>query len=617
MKTSLNLIQRETSKWENVKKLQVLIIILFLILISICAFASTQVKAAPPLNVTVSPVSWAMDVGQSKTFSATASGGSGTYTSYQWYVGGLAQFGATTSTFDFAPVSSASYMITVSVTDSLGSASPQSSAASVKVHSALVAPIVSASAVMVDQGQSSSLTSSAVSTGTSPYTYQWLQKTPGGSFSPILGADSTSYNFVTSDYTATGSWSFELQVTDSADTPVVVTSTMVSVTANAALSAVISPVSWAMDVGQSKTFSATASGGSGTYTSYQWYVNGVSQSGQTASTFFYSPGSAGSYSVTVTVADSSSTTSTPSNAATVTVNAAPTVSIAPAGLLALTVGQVQMFTATPSGGLGTINYQWYLDGTAAGSNSASYPYTAAGTSHSVTCTVTDSASTPVTSPASNAVSIAVSPAPTPTPSPAPTQTPAPTLTPTSTPTSTPTPTTISTPTPTHTPETTATPTAAPSPTSTPSATTVQATIDSGASVDLAISGNVTSSQISNVIITSYQPNATTTVSFTITGPTGATGFSNMTIPKPTIPYGTTPVVNIDGQPAPNQGYTQDANNFYVWYTTQFSTHQVTIRFTGSSTSQATFGPVLAVAITVPEIILVYTVIAFRRLKRKL
>ena len=91
----------------------------------------------------------------------------------------------------------------------------------------------------------------------------------------------------------------------------------------------------------------------------------------------------------------------------VTVAASPTVSIAPVGPLTLDVGQVQMFTATASGGSGSLSYQWYLDGAAVGTNSASYSYTAAGTSHSVTCKVTDSASTPVTSPASNAVSVTV------------------------------------------------------------------------------------------------------------------------------------------------------------------------------------------------------------------
>ena len=71
-----------------------------------------------------------------------------------------------------------------------------------------------------------------------------------------------------------------------------------------ALSVSVSPTSWTMDMGQSKTFTAAPSGGSGTYTSYQWYVGGVAQSGATASTFSYSPASVGSHSITVTVTDS-------------------------------------------------------------------------------------------------------------------------------------------------------------------------------------------------------------------------------------------------------------------------------------------------------------------------
>ena len=132
------------------------------------------------------------------------------------------------------------------------------------------------------------------------------------------------------------------------------------------------------------------------------------------------PGSSGSYSITATVTDSLGATSAQSTAATVTVSASPTVSIAPVGPLTMDVGQVQVFTATVSGGSGVIHYQWYLDGSAVGTDSASYSYTAAGTSHSVTCKVTDSASTPVTSPASNAVSVTVNSAlvaPTVTPTP--------------------------------------------------------------------------------------------------------------------------------------------------------------------------------------------------------
>ena len=269
-------------------------------------------------SVTVSPSAWTMDVGQQETFTATAFGGSGSYTGYQWYVNGAPQNSQTASTFNYSPGSAGSYLITATVTDSSSTTSAPSDAASVTVNSVLVAPTASASKTAVDQGQTSGLTSTTVSTGASPYQYVWLQKAPGaGSYSSIGGATSSSYSFVTSGSTATGVWSFVLQVTDSTGAA----------------------------------------------------VN--------------------------------------STAASVSVSSSPTVSVAPAGPLALTVDQVQVFTATPSGGSGTINYQWYLDGSAVGSNSASYSYTAAGTSHSVTCQVTDSASTPVTSPVSNVVSITV------------------------------------------------------------------------------------------------------------------------------------------------------------------------------------------------------------------
>jgi hypothetical protein len=146
---------------------------------------------------------------------------------------------------------------------------------------------------------------------------------------------------------------------------------------------------------------------------------------------------------------------------------------------------------------------------------------------------------------------------------------------------------------------------------------VKAKTDSGATVNLAIRGNVTSLQMSNVTIATNQSATSTTVSFTVTGESGTTGYSIITIPKTAIPYGTTPVVFIDGQQATNQGYTQDPENFYVWYTTQFSTHQVTIQFAVPLTSQAaSFGPVLAVGIIAPEIILAYAVIAASRLRRK-
>jgi hypothetical protein len=138
---------------------------------------------------------------------------------------------------------------------------------------------------------------------------------------------------------------------------------------------------------------------------------------------------------------------------------------------------------------------------------------------------------------------------------------------------------VSTPTPTSTPipAPTPTPIATPSPTQAPE--TVQVKTASGATVDVAISGNVTSSQMSNAFIATNQSAATTAISFTVTGQSGTAGFCNMTIPKNAVAYGVTPEVYVDGQPAQTQGYTQDRDNYYVWYTTDFSTHQVNIVFT--------------------------------------
>jgi hypothetical protein len=129
-----------------------------------------------------------------------------------------------------------------------------------------------------------------------------------------------------------------------------------------------------------------------------------------------------------------------------------------------------------------------------------------------------------------------------------------------------------------------TPTPSPTPTPTPTPTTVPATTGNGSTVNLTITGNITSSQMSNVTITTNQSVNTTTLSFTVTGENGTMGFSNVTIPISAVPYGTSPTIYIDGQIAQNQGYTQDANNYYVWYTTHFSTHQISIVFTATSAS---------------------------------
>jgi YVTN family beta-propeller protein len=92
---------------------------------------------------------------------------------------------------------------------------------------------ISVSANSIRQGQTSILTS-VVTTGASPYAYQWFAENPESSnYSLIDNATSSDYSFATSASTVTGNWSFLLQVTDSTRTAL--NSTAITVTVNAAL----------------------------------------------------------------------------------------------------------------------------------------------------------------------------------------------------------------------------------------------------------------------------------------------------------------------------------------------------------------------------------------------
>jgi hypothetical protein len=86
-----------------------------------------------------------------------------------------------------------------------------------------------------------------------------------------------------------------------------------------ALTVSVEPDSADSFVGNSTIFTAAASGGSDTYVSYQWFVDGIPQSGETDSTFNYVPDTEGAHSITVTVTDNLGITSPQSATASITV----------------------------------------------------------------------------------------------------------------------------------------------------------------------------------------------------------------------------------------------------------------------------------------------------------
>jgi hypothetical protein len=204
------------------------------------------------------------------------------------------------------------------------------------------------------------------------------------------------------------------------------------------------------------------------------------------------------------------------------------------------------------------------------------------------------------------------------PIPTPTPTTTPTLNPSPIPTSTPIATPSATVSPTSTPESTLAPETTPSDSPSPTETTIQAQREDNSIVNLSISGNITTSQISSLNITTNPTTQETLLSFTATGQSGTLGFSNVTIPKNLA--GTVPIIYVDSQICQDQGYSQDSNNYYVWYKIHFSTHQITLRFTQPSNTPTPspaipeLSPVLLFACTSGLLI---AAIALKRRKSKL
>ena len=376
----------------------------------------------------------------------------------------------------------------------------------------MVVPTVSASPGTVNQGQTSSLTSSQVTTGTSPYTYQWLQKAPGAtSFSSVSGATSSSYSFATSGSTVTGSWSFELQVTDAASA--MVTSNVLSVTVNTTpLDHFVFSTIAGSTAGTPFSITITAKNALGnTITNY------VGTNALNVSIGTISPAITGNFvngvwtgSVTVTGAGSGVWLSTSGSGMTgtsgtftvnpgaldhFTFNAISAQTSGSAFNIAVTAQDVYNNTVTSYVGApsltcsaGSIN-PTTMTAFVAGVGSTSVTIASSGSS--VTITATDGSH----SGTSNSFAVTLSATSSPTPTPNPSSQPSPTPTNSSQPTTAPTPT--------------------PSPTPIPNSITITTLTGSGKNATLTFLGDITSSSISGISISTDGSNTTTTISLAV------------------------------------------------------------------------------------------------------
>src|SRR6266550_3891933 len=229
-------------------------------------------------------------------------------------------------------------------------------------------------------GQTVSFTGSA-SGGTSPYSYSWSF----GDGSTGIGSSAKH------TYSSTGTLTVVLTVKDNG-LPQETTTSQQSITVSGApppltASFAFSPSS--TQAGQHVTFTASAGGGTSPFT-FGWSFGDGSTGTGSPATHTYS--SAGSYTVILTVKDSSSSPQTATSQITFAVTSPPPPISASFTLSPSlpSAGQSVSFTGYASGGTSPYSYLWsYGDGSSGAGLQVTYTYNSDGT-YQVTLTVADS-----------------------------------------------------------------------------------------------------------------------------------------------------------------------------------------------------------------------------------
>ena len=235
---------------------------------------------------------------------------------------------------------------------------------------------VSASSTSTDLGHSISLTASG-SGGTGSYSYSW--SSTSGSFS------STTVSNPTWTPSATGSVTLTLTFQDSAGYSI---TKDVTISVGSALSVSLEDSKNPSDLGQSVIFTANPSGGSGTYPTYNFYMDGSSVLSGSGSQLSYDFTNSGSYTIYVVVTDSNGITAQ-SGTITQTVNVDPSVSIS-STQNPTDAGNTVEFLSSVSGGTPGYSYSWSINGNSYSTQDINVSFASSGT-YVADLTVTDAA----------------------------------------------------------------------------------------------------------------------------------------------------------------------------------------------------------------------------------
>lgn len=293
---------------------------------------------------TANPPSGGTDIGQGVTFSTSASSGSGGY-SYAWL--GLPT-GCPTKNMDTlscTPTEAGTFAIIVRVMDSNGYPVTSGTLS----YTVLTDPSVSgpsASPVSVDLGQSVAF-SASVTEGSGGFAYIWSGLPEGCS-----STNAPSFSCTPS---ASGPSTITVRVTDSNSFSATSNGLSFTVYTDPSVGIPI-PSPSSVDVGQTLSFSASPSGGSGGYT-YVWNGLPTGCSSSNTAMLYCTPTGPGLFSITVRVTDSNGYTIT-SRARSYTVYTDPSLSTPTAFPGSVIVGHSVDFSVTVYGGSGGNSYIW-------------------------------------------------------------------------------------------------------------------------------------------------------------------------------------------------------------------------------------------------------------------
>jgi YVTN family beta-propeller protein len=294
------------------------------------------------------------DMGQTLTFIANVTGGSGTYIGYTWAVSSpsLGCVVASSPKIVCTPTTNGTYDVSLYVTDSNGcsSGTPGGCAAVATVSAPFIVytdPSVgrpTAYPHIIDAGQTVNFTSATPTGGLPPYIYTWLG----------LPANCTSSGIIYDVCTPHTGGAFNISVAVTDTNGYSITSLPLTYTVNSTLTVTLSASASKADLGQSIHYAGTASYGAPPYI-YTWtFPSEMGCGNSTGSMLNCTPTETGTFHVTIWVFDRAG--KNVATSASLIVNSTPVVSLS--GSQATDVNRPLFFSATPGGGTPPYSYQW-------------------------------------------------------------------------------------------------------------------------------------------------------------------------------------------------------------------------------------------------------------------